>query len=530
MAKTTRRAKSNRKSSSHKRSKKNQLRIEGLEKREMFAISSVSMLGSTLVVNSDDVATSAEVRQVGSDIRITDLGTGRSWTRSNVGSVEFRGGNGNDRFVNYVPNLPVRALGGAGHDYLEGYNGADTFFGGAGNDTLVGYGGIDHLWGGDGDDTLSGQGGNDHLYGGAGRDKLDGGPENDHLDGDADFVDYGVPAGEPGDDYLQGGLGTDDLFGGAGNDVLIAIDAAYTDYIDSGTGADVVWNDLNVFSRDNVVGATSSDMVQNVMFFANGADRTLDGDRIADPAAKGAQTYRSFADNPLFSSSGPRLSDVRQGQLDDAYALAGLGAIANDNPHALRQNVVDFNDGTFGVRLGSRYYRVDNDLPVNGPASTTPANAQLGAQNSMWVAIVEKAFAHYRTGANSYASIERGSPVEINRAFRSTSAGQRAGSSYANAAELANDLFTRWNTRQAGTIQFGGSTARGGAPLEMGHVYTVATVTRNASGTVTGITLRNPRGVDGGGNRDANPNDGLVNVTPAQIFAQDSFIVNWGRV
>ena len=63
-------------------------------------------------------------------------------------------------------------------------------------------------------------------------------------------------------------------------------------------------------------------------------------------------------------------------------------------------------------------YRVDNDLAVTG-SSTTPAYAKLGAQNSMWVAVIEKAFAHYRTGSNNFASIEGGWSVEINRAFRS---------------------------------------------------------------------------------------------------------------
>ena len=42
-------------------------------------------------------------------------------------------------------------------------------------------------------------------------------------------------------------------------------------------------------------------------------------------------------------------------------------------------------------------------------------------------------------------------------------------------------------------------------------------MTKDASGNVISITLRNPWGVDGAGN-DGN-NDGYVTITPAQAFA-----------
>jgi hypothetical protein len=64
--------------------------------------------------------------------------------------------------------------------------------------------------------------------------------------------------------------------------------------------------------------------------------------------------------------------------------------------------------------------------------------------------------------------------------------------------------------------------------LIMGHQYTVISVTRNARGVVTRITLRNPWGYDGAGN-DGNTNDGLVTITPRQPY-QYTGRVNWGRV
>ncbi len=302
------------------------------------------------------------------------------------------------------------------------------------------------------------------------------------------------------------------------------------DYVQGDAGRDAFWVDRNGATSDRVIDANADDKVQNVTSFLNGADRTLNGDRIADPAVKAGQTYKTFSNNPLFSSAGPSINDVRQGALGDCYLLAGVGSIALDSPHVLRQNVVDFDDGTYGVRLGGAFYRVDNDLPVHSVNSTSPAYAALGAGNSMWVAVVEKAFAHYRTGGNSYSSIEGGWNDEANRAFGSQSAGSNLISSYRSATNMANDIFNRWSTNQSVGIGFFGSSKApaAGDPFVLGHAYSVVSVQRNASGVVTSLVLRNPWGVDGAGN-DSNVNDGLITVTPAQIFRYGGR-VTYGRV
>ena len=193
-------------------------------------------------------------------------------------------------------------------------------------------------------------------------------------------------------------------------------------------------------------------------------------------------------------------------------------------------SVVELGDGTYGVKLGAYFYRVDADLPVAGVNDATPSKAKLGNENSMWVAIVEKAYAHYRTGANSYASLNSGWSVDVNRAFRSSTAGEKALTTYTSATALANDVYNRWSTKQSVTIGFTqvktGST--GNAPLVMKHMYTVWSVTKNSAGQVTNIVLRNPWGIDGSGN-DGKPYDGLVTVTPAQLMAYTG-AVNWGAV
>jgi hypothetical protein len=274
---------------------------------------------------------------------------------------------------------------------------------------------------------------------------------------------------------------------------------------------------------------SSADKVQTVTKFSNSADKTLNGDNIKDPNGKivdGGTTYgaykRRFSNNPLFASSGPSENDVRQGAVGDCYFLAGVSAIAEDKPHVLRQNIVDFNDGTYGVRMGSKFYRVDSQLPTNSKYSSSPSYAQLGRQNSMWVAIAEKAWAHHRKGKNSYSSIEGGWSVEAYKAFGAKSTRHRSFLNWKSATSFANEVYSRWNTYQAVTIGFtnGGKKKKavGDSTIVLGHMYSVSSVKRNSKGAVTKIVLRNPWGYDGGKVASGKASDGLVTLTPSQLW------------
>lgn len=459
------------------------------------------MSGRFLVIRSDALGSSVEVTASGSDVVVRDLETDGTWSfaRSLVAAIDYQGGSGKDQFVTSVAGLPVRVFGYGGDDDLTGGSAADHLNGGEGHDRLDAAGGNDGLVGGVGDDVLLGAAGDDWLW------------------------------GRDGHDRLVGGAGADRLWGEGGNDVLVTIDGATGDLAQPDAGRDTLWLDLVGTTTDGTF-APAGDRLQSVAGFANGADRTLDGDRIADPAVTSGLTYRRFSNDPLFGPAGPTMNDIRQGSLGDCYLLAGLAAIADDNPQAVRENAVDFGDGTFGVRYGNRFYRVDDDLPVWNSWSVNPAYAGLGAGRSLWVGIYEKAFAHYRTGANSYASIEGGWSVEVNRAFGSTSWGTRQLTGYATATAVANDLDARWSRGEAVTIGFLYARVHGGgnAPLIMSHMYTVARVLRDPSGVVTSIVLRNPWGIDGAGS-DGDTSDGLVTVTPAQLL-QYVGQVNWGRV
>jgi len=443
--------------------------LELLESRECMAVESIAVNGATLVIQADDAATRVSVQSAGSEIVIVDQATAQSWRYASAG---------------------VAAL---------------EFHGGAANDRFENSVARLRVW-------ASGNGGDDILRGNAAADTLLGGE---------------------GSDQLQGGAGADTLRGGPGDDILIAIDNGIADQLFGDEGCDTMWVDRNGAASDVVIGVEATDVVQKVDRFNNSADRTLDADNIADPKLKGKVVYRRFANLPLFSSAGPQPGDARQGLiLGDCWLIAGLSAIAADSPATIRQNMVDFQDGTYGVRLGDKFYRVDADLPVAKSGDTTPDYAALGVENSIWVAAAEKAFAHYRTGKNTYASTEYGWSIEVYKAFRFSSSSFKELTSYANAVALAADLQARFNNQESVTLGIV-AVKRGmqaNPSLVLAHMYSVASIDLDADGNVTSIVLRNPWGFDGrAGNSEGDPNDGLVRITPTQLMAYTGRL-NWGRV
>jgi Ca2+-binding RTX toxin-like protein len=508
---------------------------------------------------------------------------GDDWLYGDQGHDRIHGGDGIDFLA-----------GGDGDDFLAGDHGDDTLLGGLGNDVLQGgagadtlnevFGGVDTLdyseadigvWvnlatnqvfrgnaegdmlsgqfervqGSQGHDTLVGNSKSNRIYGNGGNDTIDGGAGNDYLYGgnNNDLILGGGGDdelwGESGNDQLNGQSGSDRMYGGAGRDTLIAIDSAYADYVDGQEDFDIVWADirLSIFAAgasDQIAAVNGGDAIQKVAGFANGADRTLDGDRIDDPATYQAgvdriRPYQSFMGNPLFSVLGPSLTDIRQGEAGDCYALAGLGAVVQQDPNVIRSHVVDFNDGTYGVKLGDRFYRVDNDLPVLDWGSNTLAFAKLGFQNSMWVPIMEKAFTHFRSGANSYESIGGGSSVELKHALGLTNIGNRSFSYKADKASLANDLLTRFRNGDCITFDFTGSILWGAnIPLIRNHSYVLNNLVLNDFGHIQSVKLYNPWGFDGLGRDETGhdgTDDGFVTLTLDQLFNQNG-VMNWGHI
>jgi RHS repeat-associated protein len=182
---------------------------------------------------------------VGEDILIVDLSpridnlnftigytgiTGQPLFLSNIETIDFYSGVGNDT-INFVSSTtPTLLRGGSGSDVLTtGAGSRDRLEGNDGDDILRSGDGDDGgfwaflrynqagLLGGTGNDQLFGEGGNDDLFGEEGNDQLDGGIGNDSLYGGNgnDTLNAG-----DGDDFLDPGSGVDQSIGGLGTDVL----------------------------------------------------------------------------------------------------------------------------------------------------------------------------------------------------------------------------------------------------------------------------------------------------------------------
>jgi Ca2+-binding RTX toxin-like protein len=479
---------------------------------------------------------------------------------------DLNGGDGDDLLVG--GKVRDDLSGGPGNDLLQGNDGWDDLHGDSGNDSLDGGPGVDDIfggfgfdtvdysarsakqnitlddfaddgiagemdnahsdietvWGGDGDDiitgtafanSLEGRGGDDLIRGGGGNDSLLGGWGDDVLYGDAgnDHLDGGYS-----DDRLYAGSGNDTLLGDYGNDTLIAIGGGLYDNLDGGLGLDQLWADVGA---TEIVTAETAEFdnkaVHRISSYANGISKDSISTDFADPAVADPTMEEYFAGqnyldaNPLFASSGPDQDDVDQNNLGDCWYLAAVSAVAYQNPERIRSHVTDLGDGTYAVMYfenGVRqYYRVDNDLPVQIADNTRLAYAGRATEGSLWVAIMEKAYAIHRGG--TYAHIVGG--WEAN-AF--TDMGIEAHQWDAGHANVATTMKNYLDAGNAVTVSTGWSFNgfKLGDNCVPSHAYTVIGIDLDA-GT---ITVRNPWATDAGSGEGAwvqGANDGYITYT-----------------
>ena len=369
-------------------------------------------------------------------------GAGNDSLLGGDGNDFLGGGDGNDTLDGGIGDDILHA--GAGHDTIYGRQGNDQILAGAGNDWVSGAEGNDHILGEDGNDTIHGSSGNDTLYGGDGHDSINGWAGNDVIQGDdgndtlkgGDGHDtiHGNDGndklyGEAGADRLYGDLGSDSLFGGLGLDTLVSIDGT-ADTLFGGVPAntfgtrDNYWMDsadwtLNKPALDDLhVPSRSMHHVQSFESYWVGAQPVSVGLQpnvgdLVDPLPEGDDevTEGYFSNQPLFGTNGPDWSDVDQGSTGTCYFMARLAALAKTYPQHIKDMVVELGDGTYAVQFhkeggGKAFVRVDSNLWKN--ADGNPMYADLGNQGSMWVAIVEKAWAIYRNGNASYEQISGG--------------------------------------------------------------------------------------------------------------------------
>jgi hypothetical protein len=411
-------------------------------------------------------------RQSNGRVRVDDNGTIKTFASSSVTKIWAVGGTGNDSITLH-----------------EDLNIAATLDGGEGDDTLRSGDANDWVHGGPGNDVLSGRSGKDRIYGDAGNDSIEGGAGGDTI------------YGEAGRDTLVGNAGNDYLSGGDGRDILISVGGGQHDTLRGGGGADAFWADKE--STEDV-SVSSIDTCYRIEKFKDlnihhgflddettQVSRNLGGQNLPDPIADAP--YRDHRNFPLFNAGGPIMDDVDQSpDVHDCYFLAALGAIAKVNPDFIRQNVVDFGDGTYGVRFrgfwGDEFVRVDGDLAVREGDDLRYANA---ANGTIWVAIVEKAWAFWRRNEGTYASIAWGASSEVFGALGISNEVIQPGSSRTT---LMNRLAGELAAGRAVVAHTKPEIQDGVDELKARHVYTLDSLVRNSAGTVTHVVVRNPYG------------------------------------
>jgi hypothetical protein len=339
------------------------------------------------------------------------------------------------------------------------------------------------LYGGDGNDTLAGGGGDDRLYGGGGSDVTNGFAGSDTI----------ISVGDGAPDRSVGGAGSDsfwidDLPGEAVSDLARAELKAGFHRIASFTNGH----------------HTADDELQ---LFPDPSSATLENPILTDKA----EGYKDFSRNPLFSTLGPGVADIVQGQLGDCFLLASLASVAKLSPELIRNRVADLGDGTYAVQFMKRgvevYVRVDGTLPSSDSGSLV--YAQLGRQSSLWVAIVEKAYALFRDPQGRYESLQGGFMGEVYEDLGLPADSVFTSDSGSSLLQMLNDAISAGEAVTFATI-----TKIGKVPVLSDHAYMVDKVIAGHGGGLTKLRLFNPWGRDGAGHDSKD--DGYITLTASQ--------------
>ena len=208
------------------------------------------------------------------------------------------------------------------------------------------------------------------------------------------------------------------IYGGAGADTIYDnVQGPYTAVVTIGGGNDTVqgngintnyWGDTG----DTLLASASeisAGLVNRVSAFYQpwSSDPTnpdyvplsLQGQNLRDPLDTGTPVQY----NESLFGTGPVMTDINQGSINDCYFLATIQSLAYSSPAKLESLAVDLGDGTYAVRFSqygvSTFVRVDGDMAGWGVHNSN---------GSLWPMVFEKAYAFFRTQQNSYSSLNTG--------------------------------------------------------------------------------------------------------------------------
>lgn len=281
---------------------------------------------------------------------------------------------------------------------------------------------------------------------------------------------------------------------------VVAVNGSNSDSINVSPAGDNVWMD----SGDTFSGSA---MFHSIASFAGGVSKAI-GASLANPLE--ASTFVGM--NLSLFGTGIAAADANKGQVGDCWLISAMASLANTTPGAITNSMVDLGDGTYAVQLysngQSQYYRVNNQFATPGACQTFPAFCSGGDSGHLWAAVLEKAFAYFRTGANSYASLNGGNCIEVFNALNQKN-DNFSNSNYTD-APLAKALMAKLAAGKAVAL----GTMTNAANLVKDHGYSLMSVT-----FVNGVgqyTVRNPWGFAGDGLENRN---GIATLTFAQFCA-----------
>lgn len=260
---------------------------------------------------------------------------------------------------------------------------------------------------------------------------------------------------------------------------LDTIDAAGTAINSAGANVSVWMDSSDVFTGTGTVHAVAA--------FADNVGKTV-GASLADPSDSGAATVANLS----LWGTGPVADDVNQGSIGDCYFLSTLAAFAGTNPAKVDEAAVDLGDGTYAVQFYNAqnkpvYVRVSDRFASGGFDGFEFAHP--GANNTIWAMVMEKAFCYFRTGANTYSSIDGGwmgeaySDLGVANTFFSPSSFSES-SFY---AMVSTDLAQKKPVTLA---------AANAPDVVNDHAYTLVSASIDSNGT-THYVIRNPWGASG---------------------------------
>ncbi|MGD0460908.1 MAG: C2 family cysteine protease [Tepidisphaeraceae bacterium] len=299
--------------------------------------------------------------------------------------------------------------------------------------------------------------------------------------------------------YARGGTDTINIANSVTSDTTLeTIDGAVTTITSAGTDVTSWIDSTDIYS--------GTGDVHRVATFAGGVSKTL-GAALANPKDAGATVKVSAS---LFGA-GPVAGDVNQGEVGDCYFLSSLAAFAGHDPNLLVQSAVDMGDGTYVVQFMSNNQPVF--VRVSNAFSTGPFGgfmfAHPGSDGTIWAMVMEKAFCDFRTGANTYASINGGWMGDIYTDLGVSS------TNFFTSSYTVTTLFNLLSADLAGGDAVTLATSQSPPNLVGDHAYTLVSVTKDSAG-VAHYVVRNPWGVAG----DAIENSqGYATLTFAQMVA-----------